>query len=157
MAARSHQADSFGSMLDHAISTAQLAANRANAWKSTGPTSATGKRISSMNAVKTGLTGRTVLLPTDDVAQYERHVQRFFSDLKPVGDRESELVHSLADTQWRLNRIPSLEMGIYALGRLQFADEFSSHDPSTAALLLESYIFMRHQKELKNLAIQESR
>jgi hypothetical protein len=36
-----------------------------NAQLSTGPRSAEGKAVS-MNAVKTGLTGRTVLLPSDD-------------------------------------------------------------------------------------------
>src|SRR6185437_6194490 len=42
------------------ISEAQLAANRANSQLSTGPTSEAGKAKSSLNAVKTGLTGRTV-------------------------------------------------------------------------------------------------
>jgi hypothetical protein len=50
------------------VSAAQLAANRANAEKSCGPKTAAGKFTSSHNAVKTGLTGRTILLPTDDVA-----------------------------------------------------------------------------------------
>ena len=45
---------------------AQVHANRANAQLSTGPSSASGKAKSSLNAVKTGLTGRTVLLPGDD-------------------------------------------------------------------------------------------
>ncbi|MGA8598820.1 MAG: hypothetical protein WB676_29225 [Bryobacteraceae bacterium] len=49
---------------------AQIAANQANAQLSTGPTSETGKAKSSLNAVKTGLTGRTVLLPGDDAAIY---------------------------------------------------------------------------------------
>ena len=49
----------------------RLAANRANAQLSTGPTSLAGKAKSSLNAVKTGLTGRTVLLPTEDAVLYE--------------------------------------------------------------------------------------
>ena len=43
---------------DHPISDARLAANRANAQKSTGPSSSEGKATSSKNALKTGLTGR---------------------------------------------------------------------------------------------------
>src|SRR4051812_26383152 len=95
----------------------RLAANRANAQRSTGPKTSKGKAKSSLNAVKTGLTGRTVLLPSEDVKQYQNHVKRFHEELQPVGELETNVVQSLADTQWRLNRIPSLESGILALGR----------------------------------------
>jgi hypothetical protein len=40
-----------------------------------------------MNAVKTGLTGRTVLLPTDDALIYRQHLDRHFSELSPATDR----------------------------------------------------------------------
>lgn len=53
-----------------AICLKRLAANRANARLSTGPTSPAGKTKSSLNAVKTGLTGRTVLLPAENAAAY---------------------------------------------------------------------------------------
>jgi len=52
-------------------SEAQLAANRANAQFSSGPKTEQGKLVSSHNALKTGLTGRTIVLPTDDVAAYQ--------------------------------------------------------------------------------------
>jgi len=56
----------------------QIEANRANSLLSTGPTSSAGKAKVAHNAVKTGLTGRTVLLPSDDVAAYQAHVERVF-------------------------------------------------------------------------------
>ena len=87
----------------------QLAANRANAQLSTGPTSSEGKAKVSHNALKTGLTGRTVLLPSDDVAAYQAHVERTFERFTPDADEEKRLTQSLADTLWRLERIPSLE------------------------------------------------
>src|SRR3954454_8136697 len=90
----------------------RLAANRANAGKSTGPTTPAGKARSSMNAVKTGLTGRTVLLPTEEAVEYQLHLQRFYAEFGPKGARERHLVQSIADTQWRLDRIPSLESGL---------------------------------------------
>jgi hypothetical protein len=52
-------------------SAKQIAANQKNAQLSTGPTSTEGRAKSSLNAVKTGLTGRTVLLPGGDAAAYE--------------------------------------------------------------------------------------
>ncbi|HZQ50807.1 MAG TPA: hypothetical protein VFB14_01355 [Bryobacteraceae bacterium] len=77
-------------------STAQLNANRANAQLSTGPSTEAGKAISSKNAVKTGLTGRTVLVPTEDAALYESHLASFREHYKPAGEAELNLVQSLA-------------------------------------------------------------
>ena len=94
---------------------AQAAASRINGALSHGPTSEEGKATSSLNALKTGLTGRTVLLPSEDAALYEAHLNQFRDRFQPVGDQELALVQSLADTEWRLARIPSLEMGIFAL------------------------------------------
>jgi hypothetical protein len=136
---------------------AQIAANQKNAQLSTGPASTEGKARSSLNAVKTGLTGRTVLLPGDDAEAYQAHVARFFSTHQPVGPDEQNLVQSLADTEWRLLRIPALEYGIYAVGRLEFAAEFSNEDPEVRKHLIEAKIFLTYQRQLNNLSIQESR
>jgi hypothetical protein len=134
-----------------------LSPNQANAQLSTGPTSAAGKAKSSLNAVKTGLTGRTVLLPSEDAALYEQHLARFVQEHAPVGDAEQTLVQSLADTQWRLLRIPSLEAGIYALGRLEFADLFANEDESVRTHLISAKTLLVYQRQLNNLNLQENR
>ncbi len=136
---------------------AQLDANRANAQLSTGPTSETGKATSSLNAVKTGLTGRTILLPGDDAAAYEAHIAEFTRRHQPAADAERNLVQSLADTEWRLLRIPALEMGIYALGRLEFAELFPKEDEAVRKHLIEAKVFLAYQRQLNNLSIQENR
>jgi hypothetical protein len=137
--------------------TAQISANQKNAQLSTGPTSETGKAKSSLNAVKTGLTGRTVLLPGDDAALYEAHVSNFMQRHQPADSEEHNLVQSLADTEWRLLRIPSLELAIYALGRLELAAEFPQEDPDVRKHLIEAKVFLTYQRQLNNLGIQESR
>lgn len=137
---------------------AQSKANRANALLSTGPVTPAGKAKSSLNAVKTGLTGRTVLLPGDDAEAYKKHVQRFVDKHKPVGDGEQNLVQSLADIEWRLLRIPSLEMGIYAIGRLEFAEKFAAEtDETVRNSLIEAQTFLTYQRQLNNLSVQERR
>ena len=139
------------------ISPARLAANRANATLSTGPRTEEGKAQSSTNALKTALTGRTVLLPSDDVAAYEQFVDRFVREFQPVGDRECELVQSIADTNWRLRRIPTLEFAIYARGRTQFAEKFAMEPADAQASLIDLETFLFYEKQLRNLLLQESR
>ena len=136
---------------------AQIAANQKNAQLSTGPSSQSGKAKSSLNAVKSGLTGRTVLLPSEDAALYQAHVSEFTKHYAPVGDEECNLVQSLADTEWRLLRIPALEMGVYAIGRLEFAGLFPDEDETVRKHLIEAQVFLAYQRQLNNLSIQENR
>ncbi|HEX4229932.1 MAG TPA: hypothetical protein VHZ07_14760 [Bryobacteraceae bacterium] len=105
----------------------------------------------------TALTGQTVLLPTDDVAAYQKHVARFAAEYKPVTDREKELTQNIADTQWRLNRIFSLEQGIYAMGRSEFAGLFESEDPSVRSAMIDAKTFTTYQRQLNNLSLQQDR
>jgi hypothetical protein len=141
------------------FSERRLAANRANAQLSTGPTTPEGKAKSSLNAVKTGLTGRAVLLADEEeAAMYKAHIERFLRQFQPVGDRETELVQNLADTQWRLDRIPNLEAGLFALGRLRCADLFEEENNSQIRrAMLDAHILVEDAKHFKNLHLQESR
>jgi hypothetical protein len=84
-------------------------ANRANAMLSTGPRTPAGKQRSSLNALRHGLTAASPVLPSEDRAAYEDHRRRFFDEYHPATPTESQLVQELADTSWRLNRIPLLE------------------------------------------------
>ena len=139
-------------------SEARRAANRANAQYSTGPKTPEGKAKSSMNAVKTGLTGRSVLLPSDDALMYYEHLDRHFAEFAPATNKEKALVQTIADTEWRLLRIAPLEAGIYAVGRRKLADQFA--DESNLANrqdLITAEIFLTYRKDFSNLALQERR
>ena len=139
------------------LTEARLAANRANAQLSTGPVTVEGKTKSSIDAVTTALTGRTVLLPGDDAARYQAHVQAFVKELKPYGPRECEITQSLADTAWRLNRITTLEMAIFAHGRLEFEALVVDALPEARPALLDMHTFLAYDRQLRNLYTQESR
>src|SRR5580704_10903068 len=78
--------------------------NRQNALHSTGPRTDEGKRRSSLNALRHGLTAQLVLLPTEDPEAYRLHSQCFADDNHPQGPIETGLVQLLADIAWRLNR-----------------------------------------------------
>ncbi len=139
------------------ISPARLAANRANATFSTGPRTAEGKAQSSINALKTALTGRTVLLPSDDASAYEQYVERFVREFQPVGVRECELVQSIADANWRLRRIPTLEFALYARGRTQFAEKFAAEPADAQPGMIELETYLVYEKQFRNLQLQETR
>lgn len=150
-------APAFDSAIETGISPARLAANQANAKRSTGPKTDSGKAKASRNAVKTALTGRTVLLPGDDAAAYERHLAAFEKEYKPVGLRECDLVQSIADTYWRLARIPALEAALFARGRLDFADLFEEHELAARPHLIDAHTFLTYEKQIRNLHLQEAR
>jgi hypothetical protein len=87
----------------------RAAANRANSQHSTGPRTDAGKQRSSLNALSHGLTARSTVLPSEDPAAYQRHCAEFFDEHQPATPTETQLVQELADTAWRINRIPLLE------------------------------------------------
>jgi hypothetical protein len=139
------------------ISPARLAANRTNAQLSTGPTSESGRAKSSKNALKTALTGRTVLLPHDDADRYERHLNQYQKAYSPIGERELELVQSLADTTWRLDRIPGIEEALYFKGSNEFAAQVAELDPRSRAAMLRMQTYLAYERQFRNLHIQEMR
>jgi hypothetical protein len=138
-------------------SPARLAANRANAQQSTGPTTAEGKATSSKNALKTALTGRTVLLPGDDAERYGCHLAHYGKAYRPLGERECELVQFLADTTWRLDRIAGLEYALYAKGSDEFTAQVSDLDPDAHATMLRLHTYLAYERQFRNLNIQEMR
>jgi hypothetical protein len=139
------------------VSEAQLRANRANAQQSTGPITPEGRAASSRNALKTGLTGRTVLLPTDDPSEYNQRLQSAMNFYSPVTEEEQNLVHSIVDIDWRLNRIVTLETGIYLKGTLEFAEAHKDQPKETRQALIHAETYLKYEKPLRNLNIQEAR
>src|ERR1700693_5826961 len=99
------------------MSTAsQIEINRANAQHSTGPKTEAGKKQSSLNALRHGLTGQIVVMPTEDLEAYKLHLESFAGEYHPQGPTEANLVQALADTSWRLNRVAALETNLLSLG-----------------------------------------
>jgi hypothetical protein len=138
-------------------SPARLAANRANAQRSTGPKTEHGKSAVRLNAVKIGLTGQTVFLPWDDAALYQAHVLAYEKQFQPIGPEECALVQSIADLRWRLNRLPGLEMALMSRGRLEVSALHPEYDDSDRIAMIEIHILLIYEKQFRNLHLQESR
>jgi hypothetical protein len=90
------------------ISDAQLAANRANAQLSTGPTSPEGKATSSQNRRTHGLAGAFCLLPWEDRTQFETLLSDLRAEYQPTTITEQTYVDRMAEHQWLRQRCLTL-------------------------------------------------
>ena len=93
----------------------QIAANRENAKKSTGPRTLNGKRKSRRNAVRHGLTAETVIDVIEEAADYEALAAAINADFRPATNFELELIARLISLLWRLRRATAIESGLLAL------------------------------------------
>jgi hypothetical protein len=91
----------------------QIAANRRNALKSTGPTTPEGKDRSRCNALRHGLTAETVIAALEDAEDYQAFEAVVISDYDAESAVERELVLRLASVLWRLRRATGIETALF--------------------------------------------
>ena len=91
----------------------QIAANRRNALKSTGPITAEGKENSRGNAVRHGLTAETVIATFEDQDDYLGFQAAVIADYAAETAVERELVLRLASILWRLRRSTGIETALF--------------------------------------------
>src|ERR1035437_480355 len=94
----------------------QIAANRLNAQRSTGPRTPAGKTRVSSNALKHGLTGREVVLPNENPDDFDSFRAGLLTSLDPQGDLEGALAEKIVADFWRLRRVPIFEATLYRRG-----------------------------------------
>jgi hypothetical protein len=95
------------------LSEQKLAANRANAQKSTGPRTDEGKKTVSQNARKHGCS-QAALLPNECDATYEIFYAELKEDLRPRSPMQWELVSQISQILWKL-RTADAEPPLYEL------------------------------------------
>ncbi len=151
----------------------QIEANRRNSQQSTGPRSDAGKQKSSLNALRHGLTARVVVLPTEDLAAYQRFSAEFLAALAPETFVERQYAQTIIDTQWRLNRVRGLEDGMLALGHYgpegqpdeamnrsglipETCGDEEQH-PEIHAALTAAAAYREHSRAFLNLSMHEQR
>ena len=93
-------------------SAAQIAANRRNALRSTGPRTAAGKARSCLNARKHGLYARDQSPSAEEAEQIDRLTECYRRRLRPQDAIEEGLIRRLALTQFQLSRISILEAAL---------------------------------------------
>jgi hypothetical protein len=123
------------------MSLKQIAANRRNAQKSTGPKTPEGRAVAKMNALKHGILSKEVLVRGMYIKENGREFaalhQRFWETLMPVGPMEEMLVDQIVTTHWRLRRALKAESGEIALSVDNGHWERSHRDPMLTTMLWE--------------------
>ena len=96
------------------ISPKQLAANRANAAQSTGPTSPEGKSRSAQNSIKHGFTASTfAVVRLEDLHEIADLTSDIFSVYQPVNSQELLALQRMALSQQSIFRAARLESGLF--------------------------------------------
>jgi hypothetical protein len=113
----------------------QIAANRANALKSTGPRSLAGKTRSSRNSLGHGLTAKQALLPGECPNDREGLRHSMFSSLAPQGALENQLVERIVSLTWRLRRVETFEIALFEWAAHYQAQCFDSTETTEEGLL----------------------
>jgi hypothetical protein len=139
------------------VSERRLAANRANAQKSTGPRTPEGKRRSALNATRHGILSQVLHLPEEEMAAYDEFAAPYVSSLNPVGQTETELARACADLQFRLHRLSAAEHNLFALGHEEHGDRYDTGHPESHAAMTFVETLCCSKDPLATLSLYEQR
>ena len=106
---------------------AQIAANRKNAQKSTGPKTPEGRNAVRLNGLKHGLASDILVLPGESVSDFEHLLDSLEAEHQPATPTEVILVRQMAMASWRLNRILHMEASYYHIRRSEREDNFEEY------------------------------
>ena len=120
----------------------QIAANRANAQKSTGPQTPAGKAKCSMNALRKGLYAGTVLLPKENPQEYDALRLLYQERLNPQTGYEQELVSQIAQIDWKRIRTEAIEASLLA----EFGDESATLYGAEYARIMRVHAVLRRDR-----------
>ena len=104
--------------------------NLRNAQKSTGPRTPEGKSRSRFNAVKHGMTAKTLVLPDEDADVLQMRVETWIADLQPQNDVEQFLVEQAVHASWKLDRAERAEVAQLSriIGSVPIAEANRQHE-----------------------------
>jgi hypothetical protein len=149
--------------------TKQIAANRKNALRSTGPKSALGKTISSRNSTKNGFYSTAVVLPEEDRSEFIALARRLASAYAPRTVLEHEQVKIIVETTWQLRRVNVVDSELFQLYSFcdgenrglgtAFAQDATQGNAFSKLVRYSSYLMKKlhsAKKELANLQATSS-
>jgi hypothetical protein len=110
-----------------------------------------------MNALRHGLTARVVVLPSEDMDAYNAFSKELVDSLDPQTPVERQFAQTVADNQWRINRIRSIEDGMLGMGHFEAAADFDCPTAEIHSAMTAARAFRNDSKSFVNLSIYEQR
>ena len=123
------------------VSAARVAANRANAQKSTGPKDTSTTRY---NGIQHGLTAVHVILPWENRADFHELVDALVRHYNPIDVAEYLLVKEVAEATWRCQRVKRIEMNLFDGGAYTNLKEHDLQPDEPHKGSLEAQVFMEY-------------
>src|SRR5271154_5320753 len=123
----------------------QIAANRANSEKSTGPKTLETKGISCMNALRHGMTGQVNLMPDEDREAHDKFCAAIVECLTPEGALEVQFAQSAAEDNWRANRGRAIETNMFAVGNIGLHTDLGHPEIDAAVTAAEVFSAAAHK------------
>jgi hypothetical protein len=139
------------------ISEKQLAANRTNAQKSTGPQTAEGKNRSRINATRHNLTGQVAALTEPDRVAFDAWSDNMLCDLEPRGAMELQFAQRIVSDSWRLNRASAIEDNLFAVSHHLGEIGDPDNHPQIEDAFHNAETFAQQAKTLQLLSLYEQR
>ena len=110
-----------------------------------------------MNALRHGLTSRVVVLPTEDMDAYQAFAKEIVDSLDAQTPVERQFAQTVADNQWRINRIRSIEDGMLGMGHFEAAGDFDCPTSEIHSAMTAARAFRNDSKSFVKLSIYEQR
>jgi len=128
----------------------QIAANRRNAQKSTGPRSPEGKAASRFNAHKHGIDAKSQCLPSENKESLETLAAEYHQRFAPTTPEERALVDILISSEWdlRRHRVASAQLWQWAAASHTYTDPKEVDLPMADGFQYRDKTFMRLQRAI---------
>jgi len=132
---------------------------RANGAKSHGPVTEEGRKKSSMNALKHGLTARTVLFSNDNHDEYNVLLDSYIQSLQPIDPVEMDLVVDMVNAKWQQRRVQNFETQLFDQQMHEQKERLEERYESYDETFEQTYAFERlaRSKSLQMLHREASR
>jgi len=138
-------------------SNRQFKANQENAQHSQGPTSSSGRKKSSMNALRHGFAGQTVVIPAHEAVAYAKHFESFRKEYNPATPTEEFMVQSLAELSYSTQQIRAQTTNCISILSCKTNDRHENTTPEIEAALAQARGIAAGGPTLNTLGIYEQR